>query len=226
MRFALFGVLSIAAMFVACSQTASASSDDEDAISAESSSSKKENSSSSKDLKKISSSSAEESEECVGETGVPWDGTTAKDFACGAGTKLSPYIILTAEQLAYLSFVVNASDKDYMGKYFKLGADIKLNKGDIIDEKGALVGDSTKLHKWTPIGNSSVGFDGTLDGDDHTVSGMFVNTTSTHNGLFGNSSGTIENLTVENSWVYGGKFTAGVVGRSIGSVLNVKNLDV
>ena len=211
MRYYLICVFGIVAMLAACSQTASASSDDEDNA-AESSSSENGKSSSSKDSKKISSSSTEESEECVGETGVPWDGTTAKSFACGAGTKLSPYIIQTAEQLAYLSFVVNASDKDYKGKYFKLGADIKLNKGDVIDEKGALVGDSTKLHKWTPIGNSSVAFDGTFDGDDHTVSGMFVNTTSTHNGLFGNSSGTIQNLTVDNSWVKGGNATAGVLG--------------
>lgn len=223
MRYSLIGVLGVVAMFAACSQSASGSADDDSEIATESSSSIKGKSSDSKSSGKNSSSSAEESEECVGESGNPWDGTTAKNFACGAGTKLSPYIILTAEQLAYLSFVVNASDKDYKGKYFKLGADIKLNKGDVIDEKGALVGDSTKLHKWTPIGNSSVVFDGTFDGDDHTVSGMFINTTSTHNGLFGQSSGTIENLTIENSWVYGGKFTAGVVGRSTGSVENIEN---
>ena len=223
MRYSLIGVLGFVAMFAACSQSASGSADDDDEIATESSSSIKGKSSDSKSSGKNLSSSAEESEECVGESGNPWDGTTAKNFACGAGTKLSPYIILTAEQLAYLSFVVNSSDKDYKGKYFKLGADIKLNKGGVIDENGALVGDSTKLHKWTPIGNSSVAFDGTFDGDDHTVSGMFVNTTSTHNGLFGQSSGTIENLIVENSWVYGGKNTAGVVGYNTGSLKNITN---
>lgn len=41
--------------------------------------------------------------DCVGEAGVPWDGTTAKTFACGSGTALGPYVILTAEQLARLS---------------------------------------------------------------------------------------------------------------------------
>ena len=224
MRYSLFGFLGIVAMLVACSQTVSAPKDDDES-SEISSSSKKGTSSDSKSDDKESSSSIENlDEECVGEAGEPWDGTTAKDFACGAGTKLSPYVILTAEQLAHLSFVVNSSDKAYQGKYFKLGADIKLNKGDVIDEKGALVGDSTKLHKWTPIGNSSVSFDGNFDGDGHSVSGMFINTTSTHNGLFGNLSGTVQNLTVENSWVYGGKFTSGVVGRSIGSVINAKNL--
>lgn len=234
MRFNLFFALSVAMVFAACSQSVSSPSDDEE-TSAVSSSSKKGISSSSMEDEKLSSGSTDKQtkssssvdeldDDCVGEAAEPWNGTTAKDFACGAGTKLSPYVILTAEQLAHLSFVVNAGDKDYSGKYFKLGADIKLNKGDIIDEKGALVGDSTKLHKWTPIGNSSVAFDGNFDGAGHTISGMFINTTSTHNGLFGQSSGTIDNLTLTNSWVYGGKYTAGIVGRSTGSVENVENL--
>jgi len=170
-----------------------------------------------------SSSSSKTQEECVGVAGNPWDGTTAKKFACGAGTKLSPYIILTAEQLAKLSFATGASDADYQGKYFKLGADIILNKGKIIDDKGALVADSTKLHKWTPIGNSSVSFSGSFDGDGHTVSGMFINTTSSHNGLFGNNSGTVQNVTVADSWVSGGKYTAGVVGDNVGTVMSVNN---
>jgi len=164
-------------------------------------------------------------EDCVGEPGNPWDGTTAKEFACGSGTKLSPYVILTAEQLAHLSFVIGAKDKDYLEKYYKLGADIILNEGTIIDDKGALVADSSKLHKWTPIGNSSVAFAGNFDGNGHSISGMFINTTSTHNGLFGNSSGTIQNLTVENGWVSGGKYTAGVVGSfsSDGAIRNSHN---
>ena len=232
--------LAVITFISACSQTVSAPSDDNSAI--ESSSSKKDSSSSnksndkkssakedsqsssSKANEKSSSSSATLDEDCVGKSGNPWDGTTAKKFACGAGTKLSPYIILTAEQLAKLSFAIGANDADYQGKYFKLGADIILNEGKIIDDKGALVADSTKLHKWTPIGNSSVSFTGSFDGDGHTVSGMFINTTSTHNGLFGNNSGTVQNVTVEDSWVSGGKYTAGVVGWSTGTVAGVINL--
>ena len=223
MRLGLFGILSVVTAFCACTQSSPASSDD-DSISLSGPHNAKFSSSSKKVAKSSSGRSSEVSdEECSGEVGEPWDGTTAKDFACGAGTKLSPYIILTAEQLARLSFVVNSSDKAYSGKYFKLGADILLNKGAVIDEKGALVADSTKLHKWTPIGNSSVSFDGNFDGDGHTVSGMFINTTSTHNGLFGNSQGTVQNLTVDNSWVYGGKYTAGVVGYNRGTVKIISN---
>lgn len=223
MRLGLFGILSIVTAFCACTQSSPASSDD-DSVSLNGPHNSKVSSSSKKDAQSSSNRSSEVlDEECFGEVGEPWDGTTAKDFACGAGTKLSPYIILTAEQLARLSFVVNSSDKVYSGKYFKLGADILLNKGAVIDEKGALVADSTKLHKWTPIGNSSVSFDGNFDGDGHTISGMFINTTSTHNGLFGNSNGTVQNLTVDNSWVYGGKYTAGIVGYNRGTVKIISN---
>ena len=220
MRYNWIILFGIAAMIVGCSQTASAPPINDD--SAESSSTKKVSSSS---KKATSSSSAADKldEDCAGEPGNAWDGTTAKDFACGAGTKLSPYIILTAEQLAKLSFIVGANETEYQGKYYKLGADIVLNEGKIIDDKGALVADSTKLHKWTPIGNSSIAFTGNFDGDGHTVSGMFINTTSTHNGLFGNSSGTVQNLTVENSWVSGGKYTAGAVGYNVGTIENISN---
>ena len=124
-----FLFLSCAALICAC--TATISSDDEDEISSVSSSSGKKSSSSKTSDKKssavekdkssssnsddeISSSSVEELDEyCIGEPGKPWDGTTAKKFVCGAGTKLSPYVILTAEQLAKLSFVIGANEKDY-----------------------------------------------------------------------------------------------------------------
>ena len=208
-------------MFAACSQTVSASSnDDEEKASATDSSDSKGTGAGSS-----GSASSEDAldKDCVGEPGKPWDGTTAKEFACGSGTKLSPYIILTAEQLAKLAFIVGANEKEYEGKYYKLAADIKLNEGKVIDDKGALVADSAKLHKWTPIGNSSVAFTGNFDGNGHTVSGMFINTTSSHNGLFGNSSGTVQNVTVADSWVTGGECTAGVIGSNGGSVVNANN---
>jgi hypothetical protein len=221
MNLVRFGLFFFVICFIGCSNTVSSSSGDEQFA--------EENSSSSKDNGKnegkssSSQSSDENSEECVGESGSPWDGTTAKEFACGSGTKLSPYVILNAEQLAHLSFVVGGNDADYIGKYYKLGADILLNDGKVIDQKGALVADSSKLHKWTPIGNSSVAFSGHFDGNGFSISGMFINTTSSHNGLFGNVSGSVSNLTVENSWVTGGKFTGGIVGLNIGTLENLKN---
>lgn len=214
-----FSFIATVALVACSSPTSDSTTDDEDDIL---SSSSKGKSSSSQNID-TEDPADEIDEDCIGEPGTPWDGTTAKEFACGAGTKLSPYIILTAEQLAHLSFVVGAKDKKYLEKYYKLGADIVLNKAKVIDENGGLVADSAKLHKWTPIGNSSVAFAGNFDGAGHTVSGMFINTTSTHNGLFGNSSGTVQNLTVENGWVMGGKYTAGIVGYSVGTISDIQN---
>ena len=62
-----------------------------------------------------------------------------------------------------------------------------------------------------------------FDGDGHVVGGMFVSATGPDNGLFGNVSGTVRNVTVENSWVRGGKNTGVVVGYNIGTVENVTN---
>lgn len=225
MNLVRFGLLFSIICFMGCSNTVSGSSGDEQ-FAEENSSSSKDNGTNENDAAGKSSSSKESSEElenCVGKTGNPWDGTTAKEFACGSGTKLSPYVILNAEQLAHLSFIVGGNDADYIGKYYKLGADILLNDGKIINDKGALVADSSKLHKWTPIGNSSVAFSGHFDGNGFSISGMFINTTSSHNGLFGNVSGSVSNLTVENSWVTGGKFTGGIVGLNIGTLENLKN---
>lgn len=220
-----FGLLFSIICFMGCSNTVSGSSG-EDQFAEENSSSSKNSGKDENDGAGKSSSSKESSEDlenCVGKIGNPWDGTTAKEFACGSGTKLSPYVILNAEQLAHLSFIVGGNDADYAGKYYKLGADILLNDGKVIDQKGALVADSSKLHKWTPIGNSSVTFSGHFDGNGYSISGMFINTTSSHNGLFGNVSGSVSNLTVENSWVTGGKFTGGIVGLNIGTLENLKN---
>lgn len=197
-----------ASMLVACSQSVSAPKED------------RENA---KGDQEESEDPDELPDDCEGEADEPWDGTTAKDFACGAGTKQNPYIILNAEQLARLSFAVGDGDKKYNSKYYKLGADILLNKGEIIDSKGKLTADSAKLHKWTPIGNATEKFSGTFDGDGHTISGIFINTTSSHNGLFGNVSGTVQNLTVENGWVKGGSYTAGIIGLNVGTVKNVSS---
>ena len=117
MRFKCVLFLGILAMLGGCSQTTD--SYDDDVL--ELSSSAKKGSSSSSKGGKTSSAKEELDEDCVGEPGNAWDGTTAKSFACGSGTKLSPYVILTAEQLAKLSFAIGANDAAFQGKYFKLG---------------------------------------------------------------------------------------------------------
>ena len=63
-----------------------------------------------------------------------WDGTAAESFEGGNGDSSDPYIIKTAEQLAFLAKQVNGGET-YHGKYFQLEADLDLSGSE-----------------WSPIG--------------------------------------------------------------------------
>ena len=120
-----------------------------------------------------------------------WDGKPAEKFAGGAGTVDDPYKISTGAELAYLAGKVNGGES-YSGEYFKLTNDIRLNEQDV----------PTGGNSWTPIGNSSNKFQGTFDGDGHTISGLYITATGSgagNLGLFGNlgNSAVIKNLIVK-----------------------------
>ncbi|MCD8100936.1 MAG: hypothetical protein LUE06_10295, partial [Oscillospiraceae bacterium] len=73
---------------------------------------------------------------------------------------------------------------------------------------------------WTPIGNqaasTSLYYSGTFDGDGHTVEGLYINTTSDYQGLFGFVyDGTVQNVTVSGS-VTGNNYVGGVVAGNCG----------
>jgi uncharacterized repeat protein (TIGR02543 family) len=101
-----------------------------------------------------------------GEASV-WDGTSASASLSGEGTEASPYLIQSANDLAYLSKVSN--QKTYgSGLYFKLTTNIDLNGKE-----------------WTPICNYGKGtagtytcFQGKFDGDGHTIAGIYYNNSS------------------------------------------------
>ncbi|NLX78925.1 MAG: hypothetical protein GXY95_03475 [Clostridiales bacterium] len=80
----------------------------------------------------------------LGEPSAVWDGTVADGFAVGTGSKDDPYLIQTAEELAFLAFSV-ADGNTYYDKYFKLENDIVLNN---TSAKYWILNAS----KWTPIG--------------------------------------------------------------------------
>ena len=81
----------------------------------------------------------------------------ASIFASGDGTEENPYLIKTEEQLK--AFAVSMNDKiDYTGKYVALGDDIAVSG------------------EWKPIGGSDYLFNGTFDGQGHSISGMALGT--------------------------------------------------
>ncbi len=142
---------------------------------------------------------------------------SADGFDSGSGTKDDPYIIKTAEQLSYLSASVSAGDS-FEGKYMILESDIVLNETDDL-----LWTEAAK--KWLPIGNPNTAFDGYFDGNGHTVSGVYVDSSSDSVGLFGvvGTSGKVFSLTVINSDLKGNRSTGGIAGTNNGSITYCHN---
>lgn len=134
-----------------------------------------------------------------------WDGTVATSYESGEGTLAKPYIIKTASQFAYFAQQVNAG-KTSKDTYVKLDTDIDLggldNSGNGIDSR-----------KWTPIGSGDAHFQGTFDGGNHTIKGLYINSPeSDRQGLFGYAPYTyIYNLIVEGK-VTGKNEVGGIAG--------------
>ena len=143
-----------------------------------------------------------------------WVGNIAEKFAGGTGTESDPYQISNGAELAYLAEKVNGGES-YSGNYFKLTSDIRLNADDV-----PTAGDS--LNSWTSIGNAMrKKFQGTFDGDGHTVEGLYINEKKTLRGLFGISAGTVKNLIVTGVIKNNIAQVGGVVGNNAkGYVIN------
>ncbi len=152
-------------------------------------------------------------------------------------------IVYDEENYAYIAQIENAGqlfwyarnwnkgtlDGDGDGYGDTVGAvllnDIDLNPGYIFNDDGSYSADDTAenysatLREWVPIESFAwVNF----DGQGHTISGLYINRPDKRNvGLFAsNDYYTIKNLTLTNGFVWGGYYTAAVVGYNGGSVIN------
>ena len=113
-----------------------------------------------------------------------WDGSVSQ-WTQGAGTEDSPYLLTSAQNLAYLASSVN-NGLSYAGTYFKLTTDVDLQS-----------------LPWTPIGAvwTFYGypercFKGVFDGDNHLVDHLYASNCS-FGGLFGVvGAATIRNVRV------------------------------
>ena len=151
--------------------------------------------------------------------GEVWDGSVAESFAGGSGTAEDPYLIADGAQLARFASMVNGGQTSINGK---LTADILLND---ISNWTSWNESTAPANTWTPIGNSSQPFTGTLDGDGHSVSGIYINSTADYQGLVGilGSGGTLQNLGVKASYIKGGNRVGGLCGWNYGTVSNCYN---
>lgn len=148
-----------------------------------------------------------------------WTDYKASSFAGGSGTSSSPYQISNAAQLAYMAYLVN-SNTTYRNKYYQLTADIDLS-----------------AHYWYPIGKENYSFNGTFDGQYHTISNMTIDNTVTgmgvkYLGLFGyigkyNLTVTIKNLFMNNAMITDSSatYTSFLVGHN-GDKLYLNNISI
>ena len=141
-----------------------------------------------------------------------WDGTIAQTFAEGDGSEDDPYLISTPDELAYLSQLTNANGALTQGKYYQLAADICLND-QMLNGNYELEGIPENV--WTPIGNSSNNsFKGVFDGNNHTISGVYIPDGNDCSGLFGTIDGaTVNDLSLIDTYVKGSNYTGGLVGQ-------------
>ena len=143
---------------------------------------------------------------------VVWDGSAAGGFDSGRGTEEDPYVIKTAEQLAYLA-QATLNGNSFGGCHIKLDNDIYLNS--TADWKNWSV--SPPVNTWQPIGLGSA-FGGVFDGNGHTVFGIYINTDASDQGLFGHITGTVQNVGVNKSFIRGASNVAAICGENEGVV--------
>lgn len=90
-----------------------------------------------------------------------------------------------------------------------------VNSGTTFSGKTVTLTDNIDLdgYEWVSIGSGSIySFQGIFDGQNHTISNLYINSNSSYQGLFGCvKNGTVKNVNVEGD-ISGAGYVAGVVG--------------
>jgi len=144
-----------------------------------------------------------ESVQIENKLGISWYNETDTEFVINTAEELY--------QLAELSKYYN-----FKGQTFKLGADIVLNEGNAADWEV-----NSPANRWTPID----GFNGTFDGQGHTISGLYAKGYNVPLALFTNTTRTtqIQNFKLTNSYLEGRGFggVASIVSNGGGKLKQI-----
>ena len=119
------------------------------------------------------------------------------------------YEISNAGQLYWFAGVLNNEYDTYKNAYIVLTDDIVDNTGDVAGCNG--VKDDT-WRTWIAIGKQ-YSFQGTFDGQGHTINGLFGNGL-----IYQNNNGTIKNLSVRNSYLTEEKWVGGICNHNQGTI--------
>ena len=144
---------------------------------------------------------------------IKQEGSSAPQFENGRGTKDDPYQINTASQLQN---IIKGQKTDYLNGiryYYTIISDINMSSYLNASSTG-----------WNPIGTDSNPFTGEIDGQNHTISGMWINLPNTdYVGLFGcAASATIKNIVLKtnNGGILGRIGVGGICGKFSGNISN------
>ena len=161
--------------------------------------------------------------------------TTDKYDIDDDGTKDTVYVISNAGQLFWFAGLVNGTldgVEQNTSANAILTANITVNENLLdslqYDAEGN-VSNGSDFIIWTPIADCMEGhitqYSGTFDGNNKTVSGLYLNGNSARIGLFGSSEadGNIKNVGVVDSYFKGNDFVGGVCGRNDGTITNCYN---
>lgn len=152
--------------------------------------------------------------------------TPAASFAGGSGTAEDPYQIADAAQLALMHKSMTEGElletAAYEKAHYVLTADIALNDTANYADWST----TAPEYQWMPIGRvengGSANFKGVLDGQGHTISGLYINTncesTVSEYGLFARVRGTVKNLTLDKSY-----FAVSGMPNKMGGIVGILN---
>lgn len=144
----------------------------------------------------------------------------------GTGTKADPYLVSTAADFKAMAENCNADHKG-TGEYFKMTNDIDFGgSADNPVQLPAIGKDGN-----AKIANIAYGFDGSFDGDGHTISGIYHtesdnNAKGKYNGLFGciDKNGVVKNIVFsENNHITGYNYVGSIASLNMGTIENCSN---
>ncbi len=125
-------------------------------------------------------------------------------YAGGNGTKSNPYQISNTQQLQNMDLNLSS--------HFVLINDISASETSGWNSGAGFV----------PVGNSSIKFTGSFDGNGYIISDLYINTSTDYVGLFGYiDQATITNASLEDVNITGNDQVGGLAGRISDSLVNL-----
>ena len=134
----------------------------------------------------------------------------------GNGSDAEPFVLKTADHLAWFRDYVN---KSHPSACAKIADDVKEIDMSTVCHKADAEKQVAEL-SWTPIGNSSGNkYQGTFDGNGKTIKNLYINATSDYTGFFGFASKSIKNITFDNAKVTSTGGNTGILVGAAGSYI-------